>query len=331
MATIIDVAKKAKVSPSTVSRFINTGKVQKESKTRIEKAIKELNFTPSSSALSLRSGYSRTIGCITPKFNTDFCVEVLDGIESVLAKENFNMILLQARSGILHEEMNYTSLLKKQKVDGIILVAPRGISDEELSTIKHDGLPFVLVEGDPATGLACVCPNNYQGGYLATEHLIQQGHRRIAHISGPKHWYSCQERLRGYQDALAKYHIPFDPEIVFWGNAHMASGFTLTHQLLSLPSPPTGFFAFNDHTALGVINALGEAGRTIPDNAAVVGFDNIQIAPYIRPSLTTVSQPMNEMGETAAMRLIQTIKNKKVDNTLTVFPVELIVRKSSTN
>lgn len=329
MATIIDVAKMANVSPSTVSRFINTGKAQKETKARIEKAIKELNFTPSSTALSLRSGYSQTVGCITPKLNTDFCVEVLDGIESILAQEDFNMILLQARIGSPHEEMNYTSLLKKQKVDGIILVSPRGISDEELATIKQDGLPFILVEGDPATGLACVGPNNYQGGYLATEHLIQQGHQRIAHISGPQHWYSCRERLRGYQDALAKHHIPFDPEIVPSGNTDMESGFDLTHQLLTLPSPPTGFFAFNDPTALGIINALGEAGLAIPEEAAVVGFDNIRIAPYIRPSLTTVSQPMNDMGQTAATRLIQMIKSKKIDNTLTVFPVELIIRKSS--
>lgn len=329
MATIIDVAKKANVSPSTVSRFINTGKVQKETKARIEKAIKELNFTPSSTALSLRSGFSQTIGCITPKFNTDFCVEVLDGIESVLAKGDFNMILLQAPIGSPHEEMNYTSLLKKQKVDGIILVAPRGISEEELTTIKQDGLPFILVEGDPATGLACVGPNNYQGGYLATEHLIAHGHRRIAHISGPKNWYSCRERLRGYQDALAKHNIPFDPAIVLRGNTDMDSGFELTNQLLALPSPPTAFFAFNDNTALGVINALGEAGRIIPDEAAVVGFDNIRIAPYIRPSLTTVSQPMYDMGQTAAQRLIQMVRNKKIENTLTVFPVELIVRKSS--
>jgi DNA-binding LacI/PurR family transcriptional regulator len=223
--------------------------------------------------------------------------------------------------------MNYTTLLRRQKVDGIILVSPRGISDEELDLIKQDGLPFILVEGDPTTGLVCVGPNNYQGGFLATEHLIEQGHRRIAHISGPKHWYTCKERLRGYQDALAKYNIPFDPALILFGNMDMESGFALTRPLFELSSPPTGIFAINDHTAVGVIKALESVGNQV--ETAVVGFDNIQFAAYLRPSLTTIAQPMNEMGQAAAMRLINMIRNKKIDNTLTVFPVELVIRESS--
>lgn len=330
MATIIDVAKKAQVSPSTVSRLLNDGYVKKETKTRILRAIKELNYTPSSKALNLRYGYTHTIGCITPKINTDFCAEVLDGIETALTAHGFNLILLQAQTAASHEEMNNTTLLREQKVDGIILVSPREISDEELSAIKNDDLPFILVEGDPQTGLACVVPNNHHGGYLATEHLIKQGHRRIALITGPEHWYSCRERLRGYRDALTNYGFDFDPDLVVCGDMFMDRGFELTRQLLALPSPPTGFFGINDYTAIGVLKALDQAGISVPEEAGVVGFDGILINPYLKPSLTSVRQPMFELGETAATRLVSMIKNKKVEQALTILPVELIARESST-
>lgn len=328
MATIIDVAHQAQVSPSTVSRFLNGGYVKKETKARILKAIKDLDYVPSSKALSLRYGYTYTIGCVTPRINTDFCAEVINGIETALRMNGFNLMLLQAR-GSVHEEMNNTILLRKQKVDGIILVSPREISEEELSLIKNDDLPIILVEGDPNTGLACVVPNNYRGGYMATEHLIEQGHRRIAHISGPEHWYTCRERLRGYRDALAAYDIPFNPEWVLSGDMYMKNGYEITRQLLSLPTPPTGFFAINDYTAVGVLKALEEAGLMVPKDAAVIGFDDIQISSFTKPTLTTIRQPMFDLGEAAAIRLINMIKSKRIEQALTILPVELIVRGST--
>lgn len=329
LATIKDVALKAGVTPSTVSRLLNNGYVKKETKERIWTAIKELNYTPSSKALSLRYGLTRTIGCITPHIDTPYSGGIVDGIESTLIEHGFNLLLLQARAPLPDEEMFYTKLLREQKVDGIILVSPRDISINDLQAIQSDALPCILIEGDPDTHLACIVPNNYRGGYLATKHLIEHGHYRIAHITGPEHWRPCQERLRGYRDALDEAGIHFDPKLVIAGNLTIEQSYTLTTELLKSSPLPTALFAINDYTAIGAMKAIHDASMKIPDDISVIGFDNILVSGYLRPALTTIANPVYQMGELAAQRLIQMIETKTIDNTFMELPVKLIEREST--
>ncbi|HEX2953035.1 MAG TPA: LacI family DNA-binding transcriptional regulator [Bacillota bacterium] len=329
MVTIKDVAKKANVSLSTVSRMLNNGYVKKETKERILKVIDELNFIPNSKAINLRSGYTHSIGCITPHIGANPGGEIVNAIEVTLRKNGYNLILIQALTPLENIEVSCTMLLREQKVDGIILISPREILQSDLEEIRSDGLPFILIDGDPNSGLACVAPNNYRGGYLATEHLIKLGHQRIAHISGPQKWYNCSERFRGYKEALQHYGIPFDPDLVVSSDLYIKEAPFIINQLLALPDPPSAIFALNDNMAAGSLNALSRNGLHVPEDMAVIGFDDIYYAEYFQPPLSTIHQPFDQIGETAALRLIDMVTKRKIDNSLSVFPVELIVREST--
>jgi LacI family repressor for deo operon, udp, cdd, tsx, nupC, and nupG len=331
MITIEEVAKKAKVSPSTVSRVLNNGLVKKETKARVWKVIKELNYVPSVKARGLRSGLSYTVLCVLPHLNTAFSSLVLDGIESALKPNKYNVILLQrTQDPDETEDIDYANLLRERKVDGIILVAPREIESDDLKMLANDGFPAVIIEGyDPNMRLPCINPDNYKGGYLAVEHLIKQGHRRIAFIQGPSHWYSCRERLRGYLDALMNNHIPIDPELILEGDMYYYRSYKLTQALIKKKDRPTAIFGVNDYVAVGAMKAIKEAGLKIPDDIAVVGYDDIEMASFVDPSLTTIRQPIFRMGEEAAVRLLRIINEKIVDDSVTILPVELVVREST--
>lgn len=330
MATIKDVAQEANVSPSTVSRLLNNGYVKKETKARILKAIEDLNYTPNSKAINLRYGYTRSIGCITPYIASVPNGNIVHGIETTLTKNGFNLILMQVLTIDENTEANCTRLMREKKVDGIILNYPRNIAKADLDEIKNDGLPFIHIDGDPNLGLACIVPNNYRGGYLATEHLIKLGHHRIAHIAGPKNWYSCSERFRGYRDALEHYGIAFDSNLVIPSSLLAINEASwLTSQLLSLPTHPTAVFAVNDNIAIGFMRALSQAGIRVPKDMAVIGFDDIIYSEYLQPSLSTIRLPFFQIGEFAALRLLDMITNKRIDTSATVLPVELIVREST--
>lgn len=331
MVTIEEVARRAKVSPSTVSRVLNDGLVKKETKARVWKIIKELNYVPSAKARGLRSGLSYTIGCILPKLNTAFSSVVLDGIESALNINQYNVIIVQWDQLCTHEEeLNFTNLLHQRKVDGMILVAPRELEGDSFAALASDNLPSIIIEGyDPNMRLPCVNPDNYSGGYMATEHLIKIGHRRIAYIQGPSSWFSCRERLRGYSDALRNNDIPIDPDLILEGDMYYYRSRELTRELLKSPNRPTAIFGVNDYVAVGAMKAIKEAGLRIPDDIAVVGYDDIEMASFVDPSLTTIRQPMFRLGEEAALRLLKTISEKTLNASLTVLPVELVVREST--
>lgn len=331
MTKISDVARRARVSPSTVSRVLNNGIAHEETRARVWKAIEELNYTPSAKARSLRLGQSYTIGCIMPHINTDFACNVLDGIETTLAQHGYNLLVVQVNTAHQHQEMSYATLLRERRADGVIIVFPREFQHEELLALKADGSPFVLVEGyDPKVSLPSVLTDNYQGGFLVTEHLIKEGHRRIAHISGPKHWLSCKERLRGYRDALEQYGLPCNEELVVNGDMYMVKSMEITQRLMEITNPPTALFCINDYAAIGAIKVLKELDYRVPGDVAVAGFDDIALAGYFDPSLTTVRQPMRQLGEVAAERIIYMIQSGSIDDNETKLPVELVVRRSTT-
>lgn len=331
MVKMSDVARYAQVSSSTVSRVLNGGIAHEATRARVWKAIEELRYTPSVKARGLRLGQSYTIGCIMPRINTDFACNVLDGIETTLAQVDYNLIVVQASTPHQHQEMSYATLLRERRADGVIIVFPREFQHDELLELKRNGSPFMIIEGyDPELRLPSIASDNYSGGFLVTEHLIHAGHRRIAHISGPKHWLSCRERLRGYRDALAKYDLPFDEDYVISGDMYMVHSMEIARALMGRKKPPTALFCVNDYAAIGAIQALKRLELRIPEDVAVAGFDDIALSSFFDPSLTTVRQSMTELGRVAAERLLAMIQNNTMEENETILPVELVIRESTT-
>jgi LacI family transcriptional regulator len=330
LAGIIDVAKKAKVSPSTVSRVLNNGLVKKETRAKVMRVIQELGYSPCFKARSLRSGMTYTVGCITPAISTAFGYQIIDAIESTLAGKGFNLLLIQAKHPDKHQEMSYANLLRERRVDGLIIVSPREFDQRELEQLADRNMPLIFIEGSVSRyPLPSINPDNYRGGFLATEHLIKAGHRRIAHITGQNHWTPCQDRLRGYKDALEAYGIPFNSKWIGHGDMYINSGMEIAKEMMNSVHKPTAFFGVNDYTAIGIIKALKDAKLKIPQDVAVVGFDDIDLAEFLHPSLSTVRQPLYRIGQEAVRRVLQMIATQESDDSTTILPVELIVRESS--
>jgi LacI family transcriptional regulator len=328
MPTIREVACAAGVSSTTVSHVINeTRFVSEVVRTRVLDAIKDLGYQPNVLARSLRRGETRTIGLILPDSANPFFAEIGRCIEAAAFDFDYSVVLCNSE-GNLRREQHYTEVLTTKQVDGIVFVAA-GDHANSLSILLDRGLPFVLIDRDlPDVKADTVLGDNHQGGYLATRHLLALGHRQIGCISGPSNVTPSAQRVTGYRQALTEVALPIEESLILRGNFHPESGWAAASKLLRRPTPPTAIFACNDLMAIGVIRAAADAGRRIPEDLAVVGFDDIELSAFTAPPLTTVRQPTTDMGRRAVKLLTDRISSRELPHRREILPPTLTIRKS---
>ncbi len=328
MVTIRDVARRVGVSPTTVSHVMNeTRFVSEELRTRVYQAIGELNYQPNAIARSLRCKKTQNIGMIIPDIAYPFLAEVARGVEDTGFKLGYNVILCDS-NGTLERETACIDLLREKQVDGIVFVAA-GESSRHVETLIKQGMPVIVVDRElPGLEVDSVLADNLQGGYQATEYLIQLGHRCIGCITGPPDLSISSQRVSGYRQALERYSIPLCDELVVTGYFRHQEGYRAMRELLTLDRHPTAVFACNDIMAVGAIRAAKDKGLGVPEGIAIIGFDDIALASFISPRLTTVAQPKHEMGAIAVELLAERVNDKSRPTKKVILPTQLVVRES---
>jgi len=329
MVNIRDVAKRAGVSAITVSRAMNnSGAVNPATRERINKAIEELHYVPNTLARSFRSKQTCLLALVLSDVTNPFWTTIARGVEDTASRNGFHVILCNTDESP-EKEANHLSVLLQRRVDGIIL-APTTDNKGRLLPLKQHPMPCVLIDRR-VEGSKCdtVVSNGRDGAMKMTQHLVELGHRRIAIVAGPAVISTGQERLEGYRRALQKSGVPLNEDYVVRGNYSEASGYQLVKQLLGQDPRPTAIFAGNNFMAVGALHALREAGLRIPEDIALVGFDDIPQGSLISPALTVVSQPAHEMGVAAAEALISRLSGKYRGKPRDiVFDTSIIIRES---
>jgi LacI family transcriptional regulator len=330
VVTIREVAEAAKVSISTVSHVINeTRYVTPETRARVEAAIKDLNYQHNRLASSLRNQKTQTIGVLLPNNANPFFAEILAGIETTFYSAGYNFIMGNANDDP-DRELSYLRVLLSRQVDGVLLVST-GAYEAALDLLAQQNVPVVMIDRTTSADVDVIGTDNASGGELATEYLIGLGHQRIACVTGPSFLTPSSERVVGYKRAMADAGLPVDKNWIIPGDFHAESGYQATQELLRLDTSLTAVFACNDLMALGVLCALHEAGLRVPQDISVVGYDDIVMASYSVPRLTTIAQPSQSLGQLAAERLVERLQNPDTASRQDVLPVYLVERSSCRN
>lgn len=325
--TIRDVAKEAGVSVSTVSRVLNDkDDVAPETYEKVQGIIRELGYTSSLAARSMRSRRTNVIGLVVPDVADSFSIQVMKGVNEAITELDYDLIIYTSGSikkrSAAERERHFVSLLNGGITDGVIIVTPAATS---FSTTA----PVVTIDpNNQCPDCLTISATNHAGALEAMEYLIGLGHRRVGFVSGRPDLQCANHRLRGYLDALCQASIPQDQALIEVGDFSRETARGCTQRLLLLPTPPTAVFAANDESAIGVIETAHEMGLRVPDDLSVVGFDNIPEAAYHNPALTTVDQFIGKMGHTATERLIDLIQGKPLESDLHLVPTQLVVRDS---
>ena len=327
ISTIKDVARKANLSVATVSRVIR-GKehISDKAKKKVLAAIEELNYQPNIIARNLREQKTKTILIIVPDIKNTFFPDVFRGIESVAMRRGYQVILQDMQNDVRIEE-KYFNALSQRQVDGIISLSAKS----EKHIIEYVAREYKLVIAGQYlknANIPTIAINNVEAAQKAVEHLIKLGHKRIAHIAGPLSQIIFQDRLKGYCSALENHNIPIDPQLVFKGDFSYSSGEILASKIIELNNSVTAIFSANDEMAVGTIKALKAAGKRVPEDYAVVGFDNIQMSSIVEPALTTIENPKQEMGIKAMEMLIKLLDGEPIADTKITLGYDLIVRES---
>ncbi|PRY13862.1 LacI family transcriptional regulator [Pontibacter ummariensis] len=333
--TIYDIAKELDVSPTTVSRALNDHPaVNKNTKQRIFDAASSMGYRSNLFASNLRSKRTNTIGVIVPMLNSHFQSSVIAGMEKVANQEGYNLIISQSL-GAAEKEIANAKTMFNSRVDGLLVSLAHNTGDtSHFDPFFQKGVPVIFYDriAEHQQGIGIVI-DNMQAAYKATTHLIEQGCTRIAHISGSPKINVYAERLKGYKYALIDHNLPFDESYVLAGSKlNEEAGIEAARQILRMDPMPDGIFVSNDTCAASCIKALKQAGKSVPEDIAVVGFNNDSICGIVEPSLSTVDYPGYEMGEVAVrslLNLINGVSDAHITNTITLRS-ELIVRESST-
>jgi LacI family transcriptional regulator len=326
--TIEDVAREADVSYATVSRVINSkGYVSEETRARVMAAVARTGFVVNRQARGLAGGRSEVVGLVVPDLDTSYIGEIIRGIDEELASLDYDLMLYTTHRR-KHRESAFVATLTAGLADGLLLVLPTDPA-AYLDSFRQRGFPFVLIDhGGIDDSGPSVGATNRQGAYDATSHLIELGHRRIGFVTGRMEMGCAVERLAGYRGALIDYEIALNPDLVCEGDFHQPSGYVCGRHLLSLPEPPTAIFASNDVSAFGVMEAVRDGGFRIGYDISVVGFDDIPTASSVHPSLTTIRQPLEEMGRRATKMLFERIAEPARPYERIDLPTELVIRDS---
>ncbi len=331
MANIHDVAAKAGVSAATVSRFINSsGYVGAKTRTKIREAMEALDYVPNSMARSLRTNESMIVALVIPDVTNPFFPTVVRGVDDVASKSDYRLMLFNT-DGSKRREENILSVLAQTRVDGVIVIPSETVGDAQITDfLEQQRFPIVLVDRViDFPQVDCIMTDHYLGAYQAAQHLCGLGHRRIAHIAGPRRVVSSEERVKGYAAALNDFGIPVDQSLVVHGDFTRYTGYGSLDSLMNLPEAPTAVFAANDLMAIGVIERARELGIKVPEDLAVCGFDDIEYASIVSPSLTTVSQETYRLGKLSAQLLLRRIAEPDCEVRRIKLKPNLIVRESA--
>jgi LacI family transcriptional regulator len=329
-ATIRDIADLAGVSIATVSRVLNDRPdVAQETRETVLQVVREHGFSTNRGARGLSSGRTGMIGLTLPLVADAYFGPMLSGAAEALYESDMRIVLAPT----LHKhdrEVSLVERLMRGTTDGAILMLPEE-SEDELLTVQRQGFPFVIVDPrePPPDGIACVAAMHAAGAKQAAEHLLELGHRRIGVISGTPGWYATEERLAGFRAALSAAGILLDPELVMHSDWRTPMGATAAHRLLDLAEPPTAIFGFNDNVAIGALHAAEARGLSVPGDLSVVGFDDTFQAMIVTPRLTTVSQPLAELGRMGVSLLIRLLEGQRVDALRVELATRLVIREST--
>lgn len=325
--TIAQIARIAGVSVPTVSKVLNErADVAQPTRERVEQVIKEYGFVRNRAARALRKGKSGLVDLILPHLDDEYFLPILEGVSQVLNEAGVRMVLTSTHDSA-EEEFQLIDTIIDHSTDGILIVLP---SEGAIEHLKRSGLPFVLIhnQGAPQPTVPSVTITSWEGGFDATTYLINLGHRRIAYIGKTASARDAIERIAAYRAALDVAHLPIDPDLQFAGTFTEPDGYIATKAMLELSDPPTAIFAGNDRQAAGVYRALHEAGKNVPDDMSVIGFDNLTYTKIMAPPLTTVHAPRLELGRTAATMLLRLIAGEELEIPRMVLPTRFIERQS---
>lgn len=332
-ATIKDIARKLGVSISTVSRSLrNFPDVNPDTKRKVLEMAEKLDYEPNAIATSLVKKKTNTLGIIIPSFSIYYYTTAISGIQETAAKAGYNMMVCHSHESYA-AEVNNVMALTSARVDGLIVSITKETQNfEHFKQVQRKGIPLVFFNRvSEEVEAPCVVVDDYDGAFQAVEHLIKTGSKRIAHLGGPLSLQLTRNRLNGYLDALKKYDLPIDETLIRHSDFTIDRGREYTRELLSIPMPPDAIFSVNDSTAFGAMAQIKSQGLRIPEDVAVVGFTNEPLTELVEPALTTVSQPVYELGKVAAeLFLIRTLTDPKTYVPETrVLKTRLIVRNSS--
>jgi len=328
--TIKDVAQAANVSVASVSRVLNGHHtVTEDTRSRILAIMKQLRYVPHSGARSLSTSLTNTVGVLLPDLYGEFFSEMIRGIDSAARQRGLHILVASLHGGADEAAAALGSM--RGRVDGLIVMSPH-VDADLLAASLPERLPVVLLNSGAGGAAYCsISIDNYSAAYAMVAHLAGCGHRRIAFLAGPAQNFEAQERLRGYRAALAE-HLPGVRETVFPGDFSEQSGTAVGTALARKKQRPDALFAANDMMAIGAQIALQQAGLSVPADIALAGFDDIPVARYVSPALTTVRVPIAELGAQALQRLTELVADKDIGQdriAAHTLDAELVVRASS--
>ena len=329
-ATIRDIARYAGVSVATVSRVVNDRPdVSDETREAVARVVREHGFSTNRSARALSVGRTGLVGLTVPFVLGGYFTSILSGATEALHEVEMRAVLCPT----LHQhdrEVALVERLMRGTTDGAILVLPSE-SPEELRELRTQGFPFVIVDSRHPLpdDLPVVSAGHLAGARAATDHLLELGHRRIAIITGEPGWFATEERINGYHAALATAGVPPVPELIVRSDFEIDGGISAAKRLLALAEPPTAIFASNDNMAVGALRVALERGLRVPDDLSIVGFDDADISRIVSPALTTVRQPLEEMGRVAVSLLTRLIDGQKVETLGIELATRLVIRGST--
>ncbi|WP_297990703.1 LacI family DNA-binding transcriptional regulator [Anoxybacillus sp.] len=327
--TIYDVAKAAGVSISTVSRVVNnTGRISEKTRKKVLKVMEALHYQPSMVASALTGKCTRTIGLIIPDVANPFFAEISRKVEDRGRELGFNVLMCNTDNNPETEEM-YLSLLKQKSVDGIII----GTTTKNytvLNDLLQAQFPIAFIAQDiPELAIDVVKVDDFLGGYQAVSHLVSLGHKKIAIMLGNLNRTSDKDRLYAYRQVLQESGLEYDEKLVVYTDYSMEAGRRAALELLTSSQKPTAIFACFDSLAVGIYQAAKELGISIPEDLSVVGFDNTILSTIVDPPLTTVAQPIDEMGRQVVDLIVKAIEGEKHIKQRIVLPPELMIRRST--
>lgn len=330
IVSIREVASAAAVSVTTVSRVLNqTGPVRARTRERVLATVAKLGYTPHAAARSLITRQTRTIGVVLPDIYGEFFSELIRGADQTARREGYHLLVSGAHADLAETRTVVRALYGR--VDGLVLMAS-SIGTKDLEASLPAGVPIVLLNGRDrqAKRHATIRIDNRGGVRAMTEHLIARGHRRIAFIQGPAGNRDAEERRIGYRDALGAHGLPLDEQLEVEGDFTEKTGHDAAIQLMSVRPSPSAIVAANDTMAIGCLAALHKLGRRVPDDVALAGFDDIPIARYMTPPLTTVHVAIDELGSRAIARLLRELEHGPASKPgREVVPVHLVIRGST--